>query len=121
MELFFVFPISKSRPGMMPLMCLHCRVRIRPHASTHRLAEAVLQSDILLRSLAASIELHETGKSGLIDRLRSGIYHICAAVIGLGKFDKDAQIHDINVPMIAGILQQGCPGLCSLLRRMMEP
>lgn len=92
-----------------------------PDVRTQRLAEAILQPDVLSRLLKVSDEIHEIGTSGLVDRLRSEIWHICAADIGLGEFDKDAQIQDLDIPTMADNVQQGAPELCCLLRRLMDP
>lgn len=65
--------------------------------------------------------LREIGNSALVGRLRTEIQQLGTTEVGLGEFDEEVRVQDINLEGLGTRILNTAPELCGLLSALMAP
>lgn len=86
------------------------------------LSDAILQQEEVVEQLSrASQEIRTVGSSALVDRIRAELRSVSKGDVGLGEFDPETDIANLDIPALARRVKKAAPELWQLLGTLMEP
>jgi hypothetical protein len=91
-------------------------------ARAKALSDGIYQQEEVVEKLShASQDIRNVGSSALVDRIRAELRSVTQAEVGLGEFDPETDITNLDIPALAKRLQAAAPELWQLLGALMEP
>ena len=91
-------------------------------ARAKALSDAIYEQEEVVKRLSrVSNKPRNVGNMELIDRLRAEIRAVSKPEVGLGMFESEKDIDELDIPALAGRVQKAAPELWGLLAGVMEP
>jgi hypothetical protein len=91
-------------------------------ARAKALSDGIYQREEVVEKLSrASQDIQNVGSSTLVDRIRAELRSVTRTEVGLGEFDPETDITNLDVPALAKRVQTAAPELWQLLGALMEP
>jgi len=86
------------------------------------LSDAIYKQEEVAKRLArASKDIYNVGNTQLIDRLRAELHAVSKPEVGLGTFESEKPIDELDIPALAERVQKAAPELWAMLAGLMEP
>jgi len=86
------------------------------------LSDAIYEQEEVMKQLSrVSNKIRDVGNKELVDRLRSELHAVGNPEIGLGMFESEKDISELDIPALAERVQKAAPELWGLLAGLMEP
>jgi hypothetical protein len=86
------------------------------------LSDAIYKQEAVVKQLSrASKDIHNVGNAQLIDRLRAELHALSKPEVGLGMFEPEKDVNELDIPALAERVQKAAPELWGLLAGLMEP
>jgi hypothetical protein len=79
------------------------------------------QEEVVKRLSRVSNKVREVGNMELMDRLRAELHAVSKPEVGLGMFESEKDINELDIPALAGRVQKAAPELWGLLTGLMKP
>lgn len=90
-------------------------------ARAKALSDAIYKEEQVVEELSrASKDIRTTGDTELIARLRAELRAMSKPDVGLGEFESEKDIHELDIPALAARVQKAAPELWGLLAGLME-
>jgi hypothetical protein len=91
-------------------------------ARAKALSDGIYQREEVVEKLSrASQDIRNVGSSTLVDRIRAELRSVTRTEVGLGEFDPETDVTNLDVPALAKRVQTAAPELWQLLGTIMEP
>ena len=86
------------------------------------LSDAIYKQEEVVKQLSRSSKAIQTvGNTELTNRLRAELHAVSKPNIGLGKFESEKEVDELDIPALAERVQKAAPELWALLASLMEP
>jgi hypothetical protein len=79
------------------------------------------QEEVVKRLSRASKDIQKVGNTELMNRVRAELHAVSKPNVGLGTFESEKEIDELDIPALAERVQQAAPELWALLAGLMEP
>ena len=79
------------------------------------------QPEVTAKLSRASPDIHTFGDSALVTRIRTELSSLSKPDAGLGSFDREMDIADLDMPSLMERLREAAPELWQLLCAIMKP
>jgi hypothetical protein len=79
------------------------------------------QEEVVQRLSRASKDIQKVGNTELINRLRAELHAVGKPDIGLGTFESEKEVDELDIPALAERVQKAAPELWALIAGLMEP
>jgi hypothetical protein len=90
-------------------------------ARAKSLSDAIYKEEEVVEQLSrASKDIRTTGNAELVARLRAELHAVGKPDVGLGEFESEKDIHELDIPALAVRVQKAAPELWGLLAGLME-
>jgi len=91
-------------------------------ARAKTLSDAIYkQEEVVNRLSRASKDIQKVGNTELTNRLRAELQAVSKPNIGLGKFESEKEVDELDIPALTERVQKAAPELWTLLASLMEP
>jgi hypothetical protein len=86
------------------------------------LSDATYKQEEVVKQLSrASKDIQNVGSAQLIDCLRAELHAVSKPEVGLGMFESEEDVNELDIPALAERVQKAAPELWGFLASLMEP
>ena len=86
------------------------------------LSDAIYRQEEVVKQLShVSKDIQTVGNADLLSRLRAELHAVGKPEVGLGKFESEKNINELDIPALSERVQRAAPELWGLLADLMEP
>jgi hypothetical protein len=98
------------------------RYGMKCSARAKTLSDAIYkQEEVVNRLSRASKDIQKVGNTELTNRLRAELQAVSKPNIGLGKFESEKEVDELDIPALTERVQKAAPEPWTLLASLMEP